>query len=202
MADSFEGAEGAVDAQKKSALDALAQFGRRGLEAAVLAQQEGNKIQTGAVTDNASFASERGVDARGQAELAALSAPAQSAYAKNGAQAAAFVASENAAEGAVNANYYGQLRQAVPLARTESAQLVDEYRAAAAERQAQIAADAEARRMAMQNAALEQQMMREQMARDQQLFELQNSPYFQALAEEWKRAAAAQTWTRSGRTSF
>src|SRR5688572_29570751 len=130
MADSFAGAEGSVDAQKKSALDALAQFGRRGLEAAVLAQKEGDRIQTEAATDTRADASSLGADSRAQAELAALAQPARDAYARNGAQAVAFLSSENAAEQAVNSNYYGQLRQAVPLARTEAAQLVDEYRAA------------------------------------------------------------------------
>jgi hypothetical protein len=194
MADSFSGAEGSVDAQKKSALDALAQFGRRGLEAAVIAQQEGNRVQSETAGDNATFANQLGADSRAQAELAALGAPARDAYARNGAQAVAFLESENAAEQAVNSNFYGQLRQAVPLARTEAAQMVDEYRAAHAERQAQIAADAEARRMAMANAALEQQMLREQMAREQQLHDLQYAPYFAAIGEAMRQQANAATW--------
>lgn len=193
MVDTFAGAEASVDAQKKSALDALAQFGRRGLEAAVLAQKEGNRVQTEAASENAGLASSIGADSRAQAELAALGQPARDAYALNGAQAVAFLGSENDAEQQVNSNYYGQLRQAVPLARTEAAQMVDEYRAAHAERQAQIAADAEARRMAMQNAAIEQQMMREQMAREQELYDLQYGPYFQAIAEAMRQ----QSWTNA-----
>ncbi len=194
MADSFAGAEQSVDAQKKSALDALAQFGRRGLEAAVVAQQEGNRIQSDTAAANTGFANTLGVDSRAQGELSALSQPGAAAYAQNGAQSVAFLQSENEAEQAVNANYYGQLRQAVPLARTEAQQMVDEYRAAAAERQAQMAADAESRRMALANAALEQQMMKEQMAREQQLHDLQYAPYFQAIAEAMRTSAIGRSW--------
>lgn len=182
MADSFAGAEADVDSQKKSALDALAAFGRRGLEAAVVSQLEGNRVQTDAAKANTAFGDKLGVGAAGQAELSALGAAGREAYASNGAQTASFMASENRAAGSVNANYFGQLRQAVPLARTEAQQMADQYRAAWEERQAQAAADAEAQRLALQTAALEQQALRDQMAREQELHDLEYGPYLRALA--------------------
>lgn len=194
MADSYAGAEASVDAQRKSALDALAQYGRRGLEAAVLAQKEGNQIQTDSATDNASFASDLGIGTAGQGEIAALTSPGQQAYARNGQQAVDAFRSETDALGQVTGNYFNQVRQAVPLERTAAATVTDQYQAAYRERQAQVAADAEARRMALANAALEQQMIREQMAREQELYDLQNAPFYQAIAEAMRKQSAANTW--------
>ncbi len=173
MPDSFNGAEASVDAQRKSALDALAQFGRRGLESAVLAQQEGNRVQSAAGQANTQFGDQLNVGAAGQAELAAFGAPAKAAVATDRAQASGFVASENDAAQSVNGNFYNQVRQSVPLARTEADQMVDEYRAAYAERQAQARAQAEMQQQEVLAAALRAKEERAAALRAQALFELE-----------------------------
>lgn len=194
MADSFSGAEAAVDTQAKSALDALAQFGRRGLEAAVIAQTEGNRIQSATDATVSRSAYDAKVSGPAKAALLAINDPGQAAYALNGAQTVAFMGSENDAAQQVNKNFYGQLRQSVPLARTEAAQIADEYRAAHAERQAQIAADAESRRMMMANAAMEQQMMREEQMRQQAIFDIQYGDYIAAQQARQAEAANYARW--------
>lgn len=167
--DSFAGAEASVDQQRKSALDALAQFGRRGLEAAVLAQQESGQVRGEADTANQGFASERGVGSRGQAELSALAGSARDTFAQDRSRAVDFLGAEQGAIRDVAGNYFGQVREAVPLERTAAQQIVDQYRAAYAERQAAIAAQEARDREIMQRAALQEQLMRDQMARDAEL---------------------------------
>jgi hypothetical protein len=168
----FTGAEESVDKQKRSALDALAQFGRRGLEAAVLSQQESNRVADDATAANSGFATERGVDARGQAELAALQAPAKFAYGTERDAARVSLRDEMGALGSVNENYYNQVREAVPLERTAAEAIRDQYRAAWEQRQ--LAAQAEQRRHQemLQQIALQQQLERERMAREAELHRL------------------------------
>lgn len=173
MADSFSGAEGAVDQQKQSALDALAQFGRRGLEAAVLSQQESKRIGDSTTTANNTFASERNVNDSGKAELAALTQPGLAAYAKDRAQAAAFVASENAAQQAVTGTAFDQTRQAIPMERTAAQAIRDQYAAAYAERQAAAAAEQRRHQEILQQVALQTQLERERMAREAELHRLE-----------------------------
>lgn len=173
MADSFTGAEGSVDKQKQSALDALAQFGRRGLEAAVLSQQESKRIGDTTTSANTAFASERGVDNRGKAELSALTSPGLDAYAKDRAQAVAFVGQENAAQQKVSGNYFDQTRQAIPMERTAAQAIRDQYAAAHAERQAAAAAEQRRHQEILQQVALEAQLERERMAREAELHRLE-----------------------------
>jgi hypothetical protein len=162
----FDGAEAAVDAERKSALDALAQFGRRGLEAAVVAQKEGAKIQTDASSENAGFGSSLNVGTGGQAELDALGAGARQAYAANSKGLVDTMASESGALGQVAGNYFNQVRQAVPLERTAASQITDQYKAAYAERQAAVAAAARRDQELLAQAALQAQLERERQARD------------------------------------
>ncbi len=164
--DAYSGAEGEVNAQKKAALDVLAQFGRRGLEAAVVAQQEGNRVQSDSASANAGYASKMGVGSTGQAEITALTSPGQNAYAANGQGSVDLVGSENDALGKVTGTYFDKVRQAVPLERTASAQIRDQYAAAYAERQAAVASAARRDQEMMVQAALQAQQQREQMARD------------------------------------
>jgi hypothetical protein len=174
MPSSYDGAEASVDTQKQSALDALAQFGRRGLEAAVVAQREGNKIQSDAASENATFANDLGVGTAGQKELAALTNPGKAAYAANGAGSVNLMRTENDALGKVQSNYYDQVKQVLPLERASADQIVEQYKAAYAQRQADTAAQAELQRQAIAQAALQAQMQREDMERQAALWRLLN----------------------------
>ena len=171
--DSFAGAEGAVDQSKQSALDALAQFGRRGLEAAVLAQQESQKVTSDVDNANTAYGSKLGADSRAQGELSALTQPGRDAFAKDRAQAVAFMSSENDAQQKVTGNYFDQLRQAVPMERTAADAIRDQYAAAYAERQAAVAAQVQRDQEMMRQVALQTQLQREQMAREAELYRLE-----------------------------
>lgn len=194
MPSSYDGAEQSVDAQRQSALEALAQFGRRGLEAAVVAQREGNRIQSDSASENASFANDLHVGSAGQAELAALTNPGREAYAANGAGSVNLMQTETDALGKVQGNYYNQVKQAVPMERVGADQIVDQYKAAYAQRQADAAAQAELQRQALAQAALQAQMQREEMERQAALFRLLNPQNNGLVAGDPALARAQAAW--------
>lgn len=175
--DQFAGAEQSVDEQQASALATLAQFGRRGLEEAVAGQKSAEAARSGMEADAARAGGQWGVGASGAKELAALTA-GQGAYVDNATQNVALIQRENDAANAVNANYYNQVKEAVPLLRTNAASITDQYRRAYEERQAAAAADAaklaeQQRQAAIMLAAAQEQNRQEQAIADA-LYEAQH----------------------------
>jgi hypothetical protein len=190
MPDTFAGAEQSVDKQKQSALNALAQYGRRGLESAALAQREASGISQGVEGRNVATAPAGHNRERLQAALGAIGQPVAQAYDKNAAQAKGFLETENLASQAVNRNFFDQVRQAVPMARTNAAQVVDEYRAAYAQRRAEAAAQAQMQQQELAMAAEQMQMERDMMAQEAQLRALEL--YGPGLADALRREAASK----------
>lgn len=167
VTDQFAGAEQDIDQQKASALAAVAQFGRRGLEeSAVQAKRSSTAADTVDTAVNTVASSQLGglrVDSRGMAELGAITDPSQAAYAADAAQRTELLGAEQGAAAAVNSNYFDQARQGVPAMRSNAQAIAEQYRRAYEQRQADVAAqaalDAELRRQAaIQSDAILQQI--------------------------------------------
>jgi len=200
MADAFAGAERQIDQQRQAALNALAQFGRGGLEQAAatqrLSQQAASRSQQGVASDVADF----GIGGAGAAELAAFSAPSEAAFSRDAAGNAFLLKGENRAARAVNANFFGQARQGVSALRSNAQAIQEQFRAAAEERrrqqEAQLALFQEQRQRALaqmqaerEQAALQSQAQQQEMAQAQSLASLQQ----QALQAELERRGLLST---------
>lgn len=209
MGDAFAGAEGAVNQDKMAALNTIATFGRQGMEQAVLAKQRAGQAQTGLATANATqpWAATRptGVGARGQNlnqaqvdALATIGADSASAYTRDAGDAASFLGSEQGVAQKVNANFYGQVGQAIPGMRSNAAQVADEYRAAYEQKQADFAAAQQEQALRRQEAALQLQTIQQGAAAEQAAFLA--SPEGQAIAAALRAAGLrnAGAGTRPG----
>lgn len=142
MPDQFEGAESSVEKQRLDALNALATFGRRGLEQAVAAKQASTTTSQGAQQDAISAArGVRGMPAGLDTELAGIAGRALDPYAVSAQRTGDMLSREGTAAGKVQSNYFRQAAEAVPMLRTNAAALEDQYRKAYEERQAAIAAE-------------------------------------------------------------
>jgi hypothetical protein len=197
VADAFAGAEGAVNQDKMAALNTLATFGRQGMEQAVLNKQRASEAQTGLATANATqpYATtmnagmKSGRQNLNQAQMDALAnigAAGAQAYRQDAADAATFLGSEQNMANKVNANFYGQVQQAVPGMRANAAQVADEYRAAYEQRQADFAAAQEEQALRRQEAALQLQIIQQEA--DQRRAAFLASPEGQAIAEALRAA--------------
>ena len=164
MANAFAGAETQIDKEKMSALNALASFGRSGLEQAVTAKQQAKSSSLSLVN---------GI---GKAQ--------SNAFVRDASEAEKFLKTEQNIAGRVNSNYFNQARQAVPGLRANATAVEDEYRAAYQERQAAVAAQAARDKELRQQALLQQQAIRQQMAQSAEMARL-------AQAAEQERAARA-----------
>ena len=197
MPDAFAGAEAAVNQDKMAALNTLATFGRQGMEQAVLAKNRAADAQKNLATANATqpwattmgtgYAESRQNLNQAQTDaLAQIGAKGAQAYSQDAADAASFLGSEQAVANKVNANFYGQVQQAVPGMRANAAQAADEYRAAYEQRQADFAAAQQEQELRRQEAALSMQMMQQEA--DQRRAEWLASPEGQAIAEALRAA--------------
>jgi len=167
VTDQFAGAEQDIDQQKASALAAVAQFGRRGLEeSAIQAKRSADSASTVDTAVNTAAGTSLGglrVDSRGMAELGALTQPSQAAYAQDASQRTDFLGAEQGAAAAVNSNYFDQTRQAVPAMRSNAQAVAEQYRRAYEDRQASVAAQAALDAQLRQQAALQNQAIVQQM---------------------------------------
>lgn len=166
QADQFEGAEGAIDQQRAEALAALAQFGRRGLEEAVLGQREVAGVAGEARTAATVGGRSSGMNEALSGELRASTDRALGAYTADATRRSSFLSGENAASQVVNDTYFKQAAEAVPMMREGAAETVNEYRQAYEERQAAIAAEKAEREEARQQAAIQLGMQQAAMAQN------------------------------------
>jgi len=176
VADAFAGAESQVDQDKMSALNALASYGRGGLEEAALTRQRAQSGATELATANTTpglfYNGAAGVDALGQDAhnaLAAIGADQSNAFVRDASDAQSFLKGEQGVAAQTNATYYGQARQAVPGLRSNAAAIEDQYRSAYQERQAAVAAQAARDAEMRQQAILTQQGIQQQMAQAAEL---------------------------------
>lgn len=193
MADAFAGAEGAVNQDKMAALNTLATFGRQGMEQAVLAKQRAGQAQTRLATANATqpfssvpYSPGQNLKQTQMDALASIGAKGAQAYTQDAGDAAKFLGSEQGVAGKVNANFYGQVNQAVPGMRANAGQVEDEYRAAYEQRQADFAAAQQEQALRRQEAAMQLQMIQQQA--DQSRLEFLSSPEGQAIAQALRAA--------------
>lgn len=201
MADAFAGAESQVNQDKMSALTAVAQFGRAGLEQAALNKQRAAQAGTSLATANATAPwastlrtgyaeSRRNLNQAQTDALAAIGADATQAYNQDATDAQSFIKGEQGVAGKVNANYYGQVGQAIPGMRTSAAAQADQYRAAYEQRQADFAAAQQAQELMRQEAALRMQALQQDADIQRQMF----------LASPEGKAIAAALAAAGGKT--
>lgn len=157
-ADQFVGAQDDINKQRTDALNALAQFGRRGLDAAVARRQQTEGAQQGLVQQAQAaggtfdpYGNKNQQAAVGQA-LAGSARQALNPFVGLSQGTEAMVGRENQAQQQVEGNYFNQAAQAVPLYQQNAQDIVSQYKAAYDERQAQqahqLAMEAEQRQQA------------------------------------------------------
>ncbi len=195
-ADQFAGAEGEVNQQRAEALAALAQFGRRGLEEAVLGQRETAGVAQAARTASTQGGNGAGMSGALRGELGAATDRAMGAYTTDAARRTSFVAGENAAAQVVNDTYFKQTAEAVPMMREAAAETVNEYRQAYEERQAAVAAEKAEREEARQQAAIALGMQQAAMAQNAAIASAQMAASREAAA------MAAAGYGITGRVPF
>ena len=197
MADSFAGAEGQIDQDKMSALNTVATFGRQGMEQAVLAKKRASEAQTGLAQANATqpwantmrtgYSESRQNLNQAQVDaLAAIGAKGAQAYTDDAAGAQRFLGNEQGVAQKVNANFYGQVKQAIPGMRANAGAVEDEYRAAYEQRQADFAAAQQAQALQRQQAAMELAAIQQRAEIERQMFLA--SPEGQATIADYVRA--------------
>ena len=143
--DSFKGAEASAELQKRNALAVVAEYGRRGLEAVV---RNGADLTSRVQATNTAYramADDFNIPDAMRAELAGQIRKTFTPAVENVQWADRNVRSENAAASQAAGTYFDQVRQAVPMYRSENDELTETYRQAYEERQAKIRAEAEER---------------------------------------------------------
>lgn len=193
--DQFAGAEGDISKQRRAALAAIAQFGRRGLEEGVIAAR-GLKTRAQAVDRaNNTIADEFGVPTAMRRDLAGQDNRIFAPYRQDQALAQRQFRQETRAASAANATFYDQAAQAVPQLRAQGQQVVEQYRQAYEERQSQLRAEAEARAEAARQAAAQLAMREREIALQAQVAQEQ-------LAAQQQIAAANLAAMQASRPTF
>lgn len=171
--DQFKNAETSVDKQRMDALNALASYGRRGLEAAVARKQDVESGRAQAVQS----ATIPGIVARDQGEIDNIAASPYQSYALDAAKAASNLSQENNALQEVQGNYFNQVREAVPLYRTNAQSVTDQYRKNYEERQAGVARQQAALEAQREQAMIAIESQRQAMAQDAAIHAAQMAAY-------------------------
>lgn len=190
-ADQFAGAENDVNRQKREALRAVAQFGRRGLEEGVAAQRRLAAQQSSERGAIKSLGNEFRIPAAFAAELRSDSRQSYDPFNKDQSLAQRQFRDEMGAMEKVNANFFQQAVQAVPQLRAQGEQITEQYRQGYEEKQAQIRAEAERR-------AEEQRQITAQLALAEQKMALDAQLNAQRIAADQQIAAANLAAMRAG----
>lgn len=192
--DSFAGAEQSAQQQGRQALEYIAQYGKQGLTALVN-QRRAVSGQTGALAEDAvSLARDFGAPPALESELAAKARAALAPYARDAQVAQQGYAEDLQATTAANRTYYDQVRQGVPMLRSEAQRTVAEYRTAWEENESRRVAEEEqrelARRQQEEAMAFARQQHQEQLALARAAQAQQASQQAAALAAQREQAAA------------
>ncbi len=188
--DQFQGAEADISRQRRSALEAVAQFGRRGLEEGVVSARDLQSRRNQNVQDTAGLAADFKVPAAMRAELAAGARGTLDPYAQDARVAQRQFREEVGAAAQANSTFFNQARQAVPALRSQASQVVEQYRQAYEERQAEIRAEQEQRAEAARQAAAQLALRQREMDLQSQLA-AQQMANNRAIAEANRAAMVA-----------
>lgn len=161
--DPFRGAEESAMFQRRQALATVAQYGRRGLEAGVQAARGLQDRAVGTREDFQGLANDFSVPEAMRGELAGRLRTTFQPFVADARRAQQNFRNETQAAAQGASTYFNQVRQAVPMLRKENQEVVETYRAAYEERQAQIRAEAEQR--AEQRRQFEQTLRSQEEAR-------------------------------------